>query len=255
MEVRAIIVEDEMKSRDTLRNFLIEFCPEVEILGEARTVKEAVKIILELRPDLVFLDIHLPEENGFALFNYFTKPFFEIVFTTAYDQYAVQAFRLAAIDYLLKPIDVSQLRDAVKKVVQKKDGKGPVPQYELLLENMKADNKKIVLPTGNGFSVFDPQEVMYCEASRNYSYFYLKNKEKVIVSKPLKVFEDTLTDFNFFRINRSFMINIGFLKSYSRSHQGEVTLTNGMIFSLSPHRREEFLRLISGSENLLGSLM
>ena len=242
MHMNAVIVEDERKSRDTLKHLLTEFCPEVLVQAEARTVQEARQMLREEAPELVFLDIHLPQENGFALFDYFAAPSFDVVFTTAYDQYAVQAFRLAAIDYLLKPIDIGQLQDAVQRVCHRRQAGKAAPHYDLVRETLKAKPDRIALPTGEGFAVFDTSEILYCEASRNYSLFHLKGGEKVVVSKPLKAFEEMLERLNFFRINRSYIINLNFLRGYSRKHRGEVLLSNGLSFSISPSRKEAFLQ-------------
>ncbi len=240
----AIIVEDELKSQDALRHLLQRFCPEVDILGAAMTVQEAIHLIAAHRPHLVFLDIELPQENGLSLLKYIPKPDFAIIFTTAYDQYAVQAFRLAAVDYLLKPIDPTQLKSAIQKVKSREDEQRKARQLELLYNNFQKNFQKIALPTSNGYVFVEIDQILYCEANRSYSCFYLISGQKILVSKPLKTFEDILKPFQFFRINRSNIINLKYIEKYSRTRLGEVILNNGKVLSVSENKRDAFLKII-----------
>ncbi len=242
MKIKAIIIEDEIKSRDTLRNMLMLYCPNVEIIGEAMTVEEGRKLILKQKPDLVFLDIELPEKDGFYLFQYFPNPSFDVIFTTAYDQYAIQAFRIAAVDYLLKPINVDLLEEAIKRVIKIRKNKKNDNRLGILKSNYNARNfQKIALPSSNGYVFLEIKSIIACEASRSYTNIYTKAGEKYIVSKPLVFLEKSLQELRFFRINRSYIINLDFLKSYTRTHRGEVTLINGMTMSLSENKKEAFL--------------
>ena len=247
MQLKSFIIEDELKSVNVLQSLLREFCPEVTNCGHAMTIKDAVPLIEELRPDLVFLDIELPNENGFKLLDYFSEPFFDIVFTTAYDQYAIKAFRLAAVDYLLKPIGIDQLQDAVSKVIKKQSQRHDIATYSVLKENViNRKPAKIALPIKNGFSFVKLDDVIYCQASRSYTFFHLVKGQKIIISKPLKWFEKTLDDdVNFFRVNRSFLINLDYIQSYSRSHGGEVTLETGVNLAVSENKRDDLLQKIS----------
>ncbi|MEM1320387.1 MAG: LytTR family DNA-binding domain-containing protein [Bacteroidota bacterium] len=243
-KLKAIIVEDEPKGRDTLRNMLARFCPDVALIGEAATVAQGAELIEQQLPDLVFLDIELPEQNGFALLEYFPKPNFSIVFTTAYDQYAVQAFRISAVDYLLKPINFTYLRQAVKRVQSMQAHRQA--SLQALATNVQAkDFKKIALPAANGYHFIDLDRIIACEADRNYTLFHLEEGKKIIVAKPLKHFEDLLCDLHFFRINRSFIINLHCLQSYVRTQKGEVLLKNGMQLSLSEQKKAAFLERVN----------
>lgn len=245
MQLKSFIIEDELNSINTLKSFLREFCPNVNNIGAAVSIQDAVPVIRQMRPDLVFLDIELPYENGFKILDYFPQPFFDIVFTTAYDQYAVKAFRLAAVDYLLKPIDINQLVEAISKVIKKRTQIRTPELYSLLAENYASQEvKKIALPNQKGFSFVKINDIIYCEASRSYAFFHLKSGEKLMVSKPLKWFEETLDKLTFFRVNRSFLINLKYVQSYSRSHGGEVTLETGAQFAVSENKREALLRKI-----------
>lgn len=246
MHLNAIIIEDEIKGRDTLRNMLARFCPEVNVIGEALTVKQGVELIEKKTPDIIFLDIELPEKNGFTLLDYYPSPDFDIIFTTAYDQFAVQAFRISAIDYLLKPINFKELIQAVNKVKSKKNIFQKRDRFQSLSHNIKTETfDKIALPVANGYLFVEIPDIVFCEADRNYTVFNLKNGKKQVVSKPLKYFEDLLCNLYFFRINRSVIINLYFLKSYSRSRTGEVILKNDKIFTLSEQKKKRFLERIN----------
>ncbi len=240
--LKAIIVDDEKSSRITLRNMLTDFCVNVEVLAEASSVIEAVKEINRLLPDIVFLDIEMPEQNGFKLLEYFHEINFEIIFTTAYDQYAVKAFRLSAIDYLLKPIDLEELREALQKVAEKKRFEQSQQKISALKENLNNVLKKLALPTGEGFIFVEISSILRCEASGNYSQFYFIDGSKILVSKTLKTFEEILDDFNFFRINRSNIINLSHIKKYGRQKNATITMTDGNVLTLSERRKDDFLK-------------
>ena len=246
MKLKTILVEDERKSRDTLRHMLAEFCPEVELIGEAMTIEEARKIIEQEKLDLVFLDIELPQQNGFHLFVHYPKPEFEVVFTTAYDQYALQAFQIAAIDYLLKPIDIKLLQEAVNRVLKKRALNESDSRLEILNSNYKQKEfGKIALPSNNGYIFMELKNIVACEASRSYTTIYLEDGEKILISKPLKFLEVRLCNLHFFRISRSYIINLHFLKSYTRTHRGEVILTNGMTLAISEEKKKAFLERLN----------
>ncbi len=243
--LKVVIIEDEKKSRDVLRNLIYRFCTDVQIVGEAPTVKLGVDIINSKHPDLVFLDIELPEQNGFALFDVFKDPSFEVVFTTAYDQFAIQAFRISALDYLLKPINFKHLQEAVKKVKEKNSLVENLSKIEVLNDAIKNEKfDKIALPVSNGFVFVNLKEILFCKAERNYTSFNLVNGKKELISKPLRFFEEVLGELNFFRVNRSIMININFVQGYSRTNSGEVILSNNERFSVSEQRKQRFLQRI-----------
>ena len=244
MEVKAFLVDDEEKSRDTLRNMIKHYCAEVLVVGEARTVADAAKKIKELQPDLVFLDIELPEQNGFALFDYFASPPpFYVIFATAYSEYAVQAFRMAAVDYLLKPYNIKELKESIRRVRERQQQQQYKERLSSLVQNVETGTKRLALPVQNGYLFIEVEDIIRCEADRNYTTFYLQSGEKQVVSKPLRLFEEMLDGLHFFRINRSHIINMNYLKSYGKSKNGYVTLKNGVTLSLSTAKRDEFLEL------------
>ena len=246
MKVKAFIVDDEENSRSTLRNMLVDFCQDVEVLGEASTVQKAIQPINEFQPDLVFLDIIMPKENGFELLHYFDPPFFEVVFTTAYDQYAVKAFQLSAVDYLLKPIDLELLRGAVEKVKEKKSSDDQTKRINILEGNLTAAFEKISLPTADGFIFSEIDEIIRCEAQGNYTNIFFRDGNKILVSKTLKNFEDTLKDLYFFRINRSNLINLKEVKLVGRQRNPAIVLKDGTELLLSSNRKDEFFERMKG---------
>ncbi|MFK8104732.1 MAG: LytR/AlgR family response regulator transcription factor [Saprospiraceae bacterium] len=244
MDLRVIIVEDEENSRIELFNMLSDFCKNVSVIAQVDSIPAAIKAIQNHQPDVVLLNIEMPGQNGFKLFDYFPEPEFEVIFTTAYDQYAVKAFRLSAADYLLKPIDLGELRDAIKKVKERRNFEVVRRKINVLKDNLNNFFQKLALPTTEGFIFVEIKSIIRCEASGNYTHFYLQNKERVIVSKTLKVFTQILEDFHFFRISRSHLINLNFVKKYGRQKNPTITMEDGSILSLSENRKNDFLALI-----------
>jgi len=247
MNIRAIIVEDEENSRITLANMLLNFCEGVEVIAQVDSVKTALAAIRQHQPDLVFLDIEMPEDNGFKLFDYLPSIDFETIFTTAYNQYAVKAFRVSAIDYLLKPIDLNDLRKAILKVKDKKEEQiGSVQsRVDILRENLGGHMNKLALPTQDGFLFIDLKDLFYCEAQGNYTAFHLKTDGKILISKTLKIYADLLEEFGFFRINRSHLINLRHVRKYGRQKNPIITLSTGVPLTLSENRKEAFLEKIA----------
>lgn len=244
INLKAIIVDDEENSRVALRNMLVDFCKDVSVVGEAGTVSKAVEMIRTLEPDIVFLDIVMPKETGFELFKYFEKPNFEIIFSTAYNNYAVKAFQLAAVDYLLKPVDLTLLRKAINKVKDKKLENAQPERIAVLERNMNTVLEKISLPTNEGYFFKEIKHIVRCEANGNYTQFYFTNGSKLLVSKTLKGFEDILGDLYFFRINRSQLINLKMVKVVGRQRNPTVVLEDGTELTMSSFRKDDFFKKI-----------
>jgi two-component system LytT family response regulator len=227
-----IIIDDEQKAREILQKMLQRyFSKRIEVLAMADSVKQAVALINEHKPDLVFLDIEMPEENGLQLFSYFKVHNFDVIFTTAYEQYAINAIKFAALDYILKPINQIELGDAITKL-EKKDriNKNTSLHIENLLHNLNLnsdDFNKIVLPTIDGYELVKIRNIIYCKADGNYCDIYTVTNEIISISKPLKFVEDLLPKNSFFRPHKSFLINLNYIKSISRSNGGEIVLDNG----------------------------
>lgn len=239
--IRAVIVDDEPNARSLLRNFIADHCPEVAIVDEAEDVKSAVKIINKNTIDLVFLDVEMPNENGFALFDYFNKPAFETIFCTAYSQYAIHAFEVSAADYILKPIGIAKLKEAVGKVADKLQRNSPPNSMEVLRENLSGNKiLKIGIHIGDGIVFMNLDDILYFEADGSYTTIHHKNGKDLAVKK-IKHFEDLLaSDMRFFRIHRTYFVNITLIKKYSKKDGLSVTYDDRTLLPVSREKKEEF---------------
>ena len=243
--IKAIIIDDEKHCIDRLENLLKDFCQEVKILEKCFDVDTAYEKIKTLKPDVIFLDIQINEVTGFDLLKKFEKVDFEIIFMTAFEQYAVQAFRFSALDYLLKPIDSDDLISAVEKLKTKMQGQNSsTDSFELLLQNfnnLRQKNKKITVPTIYGFEMISTQDILYCKSDVNYTTLFLKDKKNFTVARTLKEFESVLSQYDFFRINNSYVVNLDYIKSYNKGKGGFVKLENGVEIEVSSRRKDDFL--------------
>lgn len=245
--LKSVIVEDEISSQNTLKNMLNDFCDGIEVAGIAATVDESIKVIQKEKPDLVFLDIDLPEKNGFQLLDYFPEASFEIIFTTAHNQYAIKAFKLSAVDYLLKPIDLEELRMAIAKVAEKKRDISSREKYSLLIENMNNTSKKLNLPCSTGLVFVEVKNIIRCEADGNYTNFYMTTGEKHVVSKHLGMYDKILSDLNFFRINRKDLINLNHILELRRQKKMTLKLSDNSFLPITDSRKDEFLDLLGAA--------
>jgi two-component system LytT family response regulator len=237
---RAVIIDDEEDSRSNTRNMLENYCPEVEIVGEAASGPEGKLKIQELKPHVVFLDINMPGMNGFQMLEGIYERDFCVIFLTAYSEHGITAVKAGAIDYLLKPLMLSELQSAVRKVVQYYEAKGGATGQP------KAENDKnlVLISHSKGFTLIDFKEIIWLEASDNYTNLFLHGQKKIVASKTLKEFEAILPDSEFFRIHRSALININFVKEYSNHEGGEVILSDGTRVQVSKARIQEFAEFI-----------
>ncbi len=228
-----VIIDDERNARETLQKIIQRyFSSRIEVCGLAESVKDGVELIKEHNPDVVFLDIEMPKENGLQLFSYFKQPDFDVIFTTAYEQYAINAIKFAALDYILKPINQIELGEAITKL-EKKDhvNKNTSLHIESLLHNLNLETKefdKIVLPKTNGYELVKTRNIIFCKADGNYCEVYTVINETILVSKSLKHIEYLLPKSIFFRTHKSFLINLNYIKSICRTGGGQVVLENGM---------------------------
>ncbi len=243
----AILIDDEESNLSSLKEKLSKHCPQINILATCDNTAQCIEKIDFLKPDLIFLDIEMPIMNGFVMLQQLTFRNFELIFTTAYDHYAIKAIRFSALDYLLKPIEIEELKAAVKKAEEKRNRFLPNPQLELLLEHMKLKKdtfRRIAIPTTEGLQFISVTDIIYLEASINYTKFYMAKDQKYTVSKTLKEFEDILPDDIFLRIHNSYLINKNCVEKYIRGDGGQVVLSNGATLDVSKRKKAEFLKAI-----------
>ena len=239
MKLKAVIVEDESSSREILRNYLAKYCKTVDVLGEAASVKEAIKILAQTKPDLVFLDVEMPFGNAFDLLDQLPDRSFETVFVTAYNSYALEALNNHAAYYLMKPINIDELIKAVSYVTEIKE-KENILEDRILKSKMNSAEGKITLPQQDGFQVLNVCDILYCKADDNYTEIYLDNK-KLLVSKTLKYFEEALADYAFARIHKSYLVNVNEVIKYRKGKGGSVIVSNGKELLVSASKKRQLL--------------
>ncbi len=258
--MRAIIIDDEEKGRKLLRNLIAEYCDDVEVVALADSVPAGLDAITRHVPDLLFLDIVMPNQDGFDLLEQMVDLNPEVIFTTAYNEYAIRAIRACALDYLLKPIDVEDLQAAVETARVKIAEKNPAladARLSTLIESMQSESQrpqKIGFPTANGVVFYNIEDISVCKAEGNYTTVYFDNREKEeLVSKTLKEFEELLSDYNFIRTHRSYLVNLNHLKEYRRSGPGNdtegeggcVVIANSLRIPVSRDKRKALLDRIA----------
>lgn len=228
--MKAIIIDDEKRARVLLKAMLADFCPEVNVMGDFTDLETGVQAIKKNHPDLVFLDIELPESSGLQILDYFSSDEvdFSIIFVTAYNEYAIQAFKLSAIDYLLKPINAEKLKEAIQHYKQLKIKNSK--QLELLKSNLYDARKKIVIPSRNDIQYIEPNEILFLKADGSYCQFVLKNGKKIMMSKNLKFVEEMISDFHFLqRVHKSYIVNVNEVKSFLRLENKLILSNNEQI--------------------------
>ena len=247
---RAFIIDDELQSRNILKTMLHQHFPDLLLLGQASSVEEGLTGIRQHQPNLVFLDIQMQGESGFDLLNKLDRIDFALIFTTAFDHYAIKAFRFNAIDYLLKPIVAAELVDAVNKVKGreaplKSASKMQVDQLYQDIKNPQKTPDKLAIPTLEGFIFLSVHDILYCRASNNYTEFHLLSGKIVISSHTLKQYDEMLSNQSFFRANRSYLINLSHIKLYRKGDGGEIVMSNGHEIELSRSHKEELLVMLN----------
>lgn len=244
--MKAVIIEDEDAARKSLKYLLKEYCPEVEVFGEADDVKTGVALLQKAKPDLAFMDIRLTSGTGFDILEELPELSCKIIFTTAYNEYAIKAFRYRAIDYLLKPLNPEELKEAVKKASQIIPDKSIGEKLEIFMSAYKpsfatASLRKIALPTLNGFQIEDINNILRIEADRNYCKVFLASGDELLICRTLKEMEELLQEKNFMRIHLSHLINLSYVKNYFRGRGGTVELSDGTKLEVSRNKKDELL--------------
>jgi len=245
--IKAVIIEDELHSRNFLNNLIAEFCPQLNIAGMAASVDEAVALIQQTNPQIVFLDIEMQTGTGFDVLLQLQKRNFHVIFTTAYDHYAIKAIKFSAVDYLLKPINLEELQAAVAKAIESIEQKAEENKLELLIKNLRrpaGEDFSISLSTSDGVEFIQLSTIIRLEASGPYTTFFMKDGRKIMVSRNLKEYEILLTDHGFFRVHNSHIINLKEVRKMIKTDGGYAVMNDDSMITISPKKKEEFMELM-----------
>lgn len=240
--IRTIIIDDEQEGRNTLVNMLGSFCPNVQIVALGENVKSGLGAITREHPDLVFLDIHMPDGTGFDLLEQIHEVNFKVIFVTAFDQYALKAIKFSALDYILKPVEPQQLIDAINKLKEQQSDFGMISKQISTLFRNKNGFERITLPTFEGLRFIVLKDIIRCEADNNYTNFFLSSGEKVLVTRTLKEYDETLSGLDFIRVHQSHLVNSKYIDRYIKGDGGTIIMTDGSHVEVSRRRKEDFLK-------------
>ncbi len=247
--IRAILIDDESNSLSALRLTLEEHCPEVQVMEACQSPGKGIESILKNKPDLIFLDVEMPEMNGFELLEQIKHQSLSVIFTTAYHHYAINAIRYSALDYLVKPIDPMELLEAIERYKTKKWTNGNNEQFQFLLDQLLQKDhvlKKVAIPNMEGFKLVNIEDICYCEADDNYTHIHLKNKTKITASRTLKDIQTLFSDYPYFvRIHHSNLININEVTQYVRGEGGYVIMNEGSELAVSRNKKEMLIKYLT----------
>lgn len=245
--IKVVIAEDEPRNIAILKRILEEECENVEVAGIAQTVQEAVAVIKETKPDALFLDIEMPPHKGFEILEAFPQIDFDVIFTTAYEEYAIQAIKFAALDYLLKPLAIEDVKQALERVSKRHAGKTNelVAILKEYLKDEDQDFSKIVIPTSYDYTVIDLKDIIFCEACDSYTKIHTKGKVHLI-SKPLKQYDEMLCDKGFYRIHKSFLVNVNHIRKIIKGVGAAVIMSDETNIPISIRRKDDFFKNLKG---------
>jgi two-component system LytT family response regulator len=241
--LRAILIDDELTSLKNLEQKLEEFCKSVSVVAATQNPEEAISLIRNLKPDVLFLDVEMPKMNGFRMLETLGDYDAEIIFVTAYNHYAIEAMHISAFDYLVKPVAIEELENAVKRLAEKKS-MHTQERLHVLKESIgqvKSQENKIAVPVSDGFEFVVIKNILRIESSSSYSRIFFVNDKSILVTKLLKDFEDILSPYHFFRVHNSHLINLNYIKKYLRGVGGQVLMENGDLVDVSRRKKEEFV--------------
>lgn len=246
--LRTIIIDDEQDSREALRLSLEKYCPQAELVAICDNPQNGIEQIKAKKPDLVFLDVQMPHMSGFDVLHHFPKMNFEVIFVTAHNHYAIKAIKFSALDYLLKPVGIDDLQAAIKRASEKSKTNDNSARYRSFFENIKNKEEgigKLSVPALDGMLFIDFENIIRCKADDNYTEIFLKNKEKIVVSRTLGEIEEMLEGNSFFRIHQAHLINLKHLKRYIKGDGGQVVMNDGSTVDVARRKKEEFLAFIA----------
>jgi two-component system, LytTR family, response regulator len=242
--LKAVIVEDEPISRQILAGYISRYCPDVKLVAEAGDIEAGISAIQKHQPDILFLDVEMPKGNGFDLLEQIEAINFETIFVTAYGNYAIKALNYSAAYYILKPVSIEELVTAVEKIKQKKQKDQRSIHTKVLLENIQTGSiqqYKLVLPLQDGFDVVAIKDIVHCRANDNFTDFFFISKQKKMICRTLKFYEELLAESGFMRVHKSHLINLDHIIKYTRGKGGQLTMADGAVIDISPNKKEELL--------------
>jgi two-component system LytT family response regulator len=244
--IKTVIIDDEVKARETIKSMLNTYCPDVEVIVTASSVKEGIKVLEKSTPDLVFLDIKMGDGTGFDLLRQLKDIKFFLVFITAFEEFAIRAIKFSALDYILKPLDPDELVSAVDKARQAIEKENVSTRIEALFDNLdllNAKSKKIVLKTTSSVHIVNITDIVRCESEKNYTHFYTTDSEQITVSKTLKEYNEMLGDYSFYRVHQSHLVNLAHVKRYEKQEGGSLIMDDDSIVPVSFRKKEDLMKV------------
>ena len=247
-KLKAILIDDELSSLQNLQQKLEEFCPDIQVAATAQKPQEAMLLIKHHKPDVIFLDIEMPKMSGFRMLDELSECDFEIIFTTAYNHYAIDAIRISAFDYLMKPIAIKELQVAVERMnkMRTSQTREKIDILKSSMNEKKSQDDKIAIPTSEGLEFIPIGNILHIESSSNYSKIFFRESKPIVVTKLLKDFEDMLLPYRFYRIHNSHLINLNYIQKYVKAQGGQVIMQDGTTIDVARRKKEEFLKMIAG---------
>ena len=247
MIIKSILIDDEPHNLENLNRLLEKNCSNIEVIAQSTSAEEGIELIKKLQPDLVFLDIEMPHKNGFQMLEAISNINFQVIFVTAYDKYVLKAIKSCALDYLMKPVVITELKEAVSRVSKIVFEKYENQKLKVLIDNLKNINqpKKIALPTAEELFVVSIDDIIRCKGENNYTMFFLTNGTKVLVSKTLKEWDDLLSSYQFIRTHQSHLINSIHVNSFVKKDGGYILMKDGSTVSVSRYRKEETIHKLA----------
>ncbi|MFT5821749.1 MAG: two-component system LytT family response regulator [Crocinitomix sp.] len=246
--ISAVIIDDEVNVRNTLKSIILAHDIPLKIIGEADNKINGAELVINAKPDLILLDVMLGEDTSFEMLRIVGEIKSKVIFISGFEQFAIEAFKFSAVDYILKPVDPDELANAVYRVEQQIQTNEASIKLDVLLNNLSTENdqnKKIVLQTLEKTFIIQIQDILRCESNNNYTYFYLKNGEKLLISKPIKQYDELLANYNFFRVHKSHLVNMNFVKGIIKKDGGFIELINADLVPISSRKKEKTLSIIN----------